>query len=100
MSTYIGTLFLSASYYYCMVRLLIAKKDGTAETVISDGGYIWVWLLSIAYSIFGGLVIYYTFIVTNSDPSDPTIKLERETVGSFDSNNYTFFCDICKTHVL
>lgn len=73
----------------------MTNKSETDNKVISDGGYIWVWLLAIVYSIFGVIVCYFTYKVTNSDPSDPTIKAERETVGSFDSKNFNFYCDIC-----
>ena len=62
---------------------------------------------------FVALVIQ-TVLVTNSDPSDPTTKLNRmhreslkaakdgksDEVVIFNENKFDFFCEVCDTHVL
>lgn len=50
-----------------------------------------------------------TIRVTLSDPTDPTVALERLARMAlknkmaridFDPKNYHFFCEVCDTHVL
>jgi len=50
-----------------------------------------------------------TIKVTLSDPTDPTVALERlarvaydnrMAKVDFDPNDYQFFCEVCDTHVL
>lgn len=54
-------------------------------------------------------MIVFTIRVTKSDPSDPTVALERLVRMAkannmapldFDPNDYQFYCDVCDTHVL
>jgi len=61
------------------------------------------------FSAFLAMVVT-TVSVTNSDPTDPTINLEREYRQSlakeggpkvlFDADKFGFFCSVCDTHVL
>ncbi len=54
-------------------------------------------------------MVVTTAIVTGSDPTDPTVALERlymvakengMATWDFNSDDYHFHCDICDTHVL
>ena len=53
-------------------------------------------------------MVLTTIVVTASNPTDPTIALERQsrlakkdnmTEFKFNENDYRFHCDICNTHV-
>lgn len=66
-------------------------------------------VVTICYIVCFLAMCVTTIIVTSSDPTDPTIALERlaklaRSNGmanlDFDSNDYYFHCDICDTHVL
>lgn len=63
---------------------------------------------SLYFMSFLGMIIF-TVRVTKSDPSDPTVALERlvrlaaenkMAPLDFDPNDYQFYCDVCDTHVL
>jgi palmitoyltransferase len=49
-------------------------------------------------------LLFFLFKSTISDPTDPTIKLERDNKqgikNGFNSENYEFYCNICECHVL
>jgi hypothetical protein len=56
---------------------------------------------AIFFSILIFLVLYYTYLSTIIDPTDPTVYLERlakvkgyDAVG-FNPDNYEFYCNIC-----
>ena len=57
---------------------------------------------------FLGMVIF-TYKTTISDPTDPTVGLERMArlakankmaIIDFNVNEYQFYCEVCDTHVL
>ena len=56
-------------------------------------------VLGSRYSISANYSIFVTAKVTLSDPTDPTVSLEkRELVtptGAFKASEYNFYCDIC-----
>jgi hypothetical protein len=51
-------------------------------------------------------VIKYTYETTIIDPTDKTVYMERKAqllgydIVGFDVNQYEYFCNVCKTHVL
>ena len=57
--------------------------------------------------IFTGIIValwYYIFKSTAEDPSDPTVKFERDfksgVRNGFNEDIYEYHCNICSTHVL
>ena len=70
--------------------------------------------LAVAYFFAFLLMVIQTAIVTGSDPSDPTTKLNRlhreslkaanegkaDEVVIFNENKFEFYCEVCDTHVL
>lgn len=60
--------------------------------------------LVVTYAISFTCMIVYTYRVTVSDPTDPTVALERkfkeQSNTSFQTKDYSYYCDICDTHVL
>ena len=60
--------------------------------------------LAVTYAISFMSMVIYTYRVTISDPTDPTVALERSfkdcSNNSFQTKDYSYFCDICDTHVL
>ena len=70
--------------------------------------FITVILLGLAYICSFSSMLCTMYKVMSSDPSDPTIALERrarlETCALtrkhiFDPDQYSFYCDLCNTHV-
>ena len=64
---------------------------------------ILVVLLSILYLVLSIGVVYYCVKATKADPSDPTIKMQKDTEARgevFDGKDYDFECEICDTAVL
>lgn len=71
-------------------------------------------LYSIAYVAAYVALIVQTAIVTGSDPSDPTVRLERlhreskeafeqkesSHIVDFHPEHFSFFCGVCNAHVL
>ena len=66
-------------------------------------------LFTAGYLISSLLMVIFTVKVTKSDPTDPTVALERfarlakeqRMAGvEFDACDYEFFCEVCDTHVL
>jgi hypothetical protein len=59
---------------------------------------------SSEYFILIVALLFFLFKSTISDPTDPTIKLERDNKqgikNGFNSENYEFYCNICECHVL
>ena len=61
--------------------------------------------LTMVYLVAVICMVFYTYRVTASDPSDPTVALERNyhlnpNQVEFNQLDYSYFCDICNTHVL
>ena len=65
--------------------------------------------LTAAYLICFSLMVIFTVRVTKSDPTDPTVALERfvrlaqeNNMASLDFKvtDYDFYCEVCETHVL
>lgn len=60
-------------------------------------------ILGSVYFILSMFTAYYGYISTKTDPTDPTIGLERlcdEKGVHFDTNSYDFHCHICDAYVL
>ena len=66
-------------------------------------------LLSLLYLLSFTFMVYLVIKVTASDPTDLTTSLERRSRLCtnitdrkliFDQEKYSFFCDLCNTHVL
>ena len=86
----------------CLVRI----ENEQSETLFT------LCILTITYLISYGSMVVYTYRVTISDPTDPTVALERayhaqmkfedsrNNSVSFQTKDYQFYCDICDTHVL
>ena len=92
--SYLAAFFLTGSAYYS-AWLLISIQDSTVNLVTI--------IFTALYTITGILVVYETARVTASDPSDPTVALERASEkkeNGFRQQDYEFYCDICTTHVL
>lgn len=101
------------SWISAVVLLLsfIASYLCLTKAVIDDSIFVKVLLpiAAVTYVISFLSMIVYTFRVTISDPTDPTVLLERQFNAankegdhsiSFQTKDYSFFCDICETHVL
>ena len=92
--------FILASYTVTAVALFMNK---TSEHDVPCG------IITAFYSISFLLMCVMTIRVTKSDPTDPTVALERlaridwrnkMAKIDFDPKNYNFFCEVCDTHVL
>ena len=66
-------------------------------------------VISALYFISFLMMVILTALVTKSDPTDPTISLERLSRTAtkyglekveFNPSDYQFYCDVCDTHVL
>lgn len=66
-------------------------------------------VFTAGYLIASLLMVIFTVRVTKSDPTDPTVALERfarlaneqkMAAVEFDVCEYEFFCEVCDTHVL
>lgn len=66
-------------------------------------------IIAVLYLIAFIMMVVFTIIVTKSDPTDPTVALERLARSAakngfakleFNSSDYNFHCDVCDTHVL
>ena len=58
---------------------------------------------SIVYFVISSLVVYFWYITTKADPSDPTIRAQRLAALNdewFDGSPYEYMCEVCETHVL
>ena len=59
-----------------------------------------------SYSSLIVLVVYFTFMSTYLNPTDPTVSLEKlarikgNSAVNFNPNDYEYYCHICNTHVL
>ena len=95
-------LFIVASFTLLTVALLMVQErtQDRAGTIV----------FAIFYSFFFAAMVATTVVVTASDPSDPTVTLERlsriakankvKLTYRFNATDYSFHCDICNTHVL
>ena len=61
-------------------------------------------IASIEYFILIIVLIILLIKSTISDPTDPTVKMERDNKNGvkngFNPEDYEFFCNICECHVL
>ena len=103
--SWIIALFILAVFIVDAISLVMHAED--------DNLY-WVIPLSVAYAICFTLMVIQTALVTISDPSDPTTKLNRmhreslkaanegkaDRVVIFNENKFEFYCEVCDTHVL
>lgn len=100
--SWIIALFLLGSFTVTVSTLL--NQDGTDEY---EFGCV---IISAIYFVCFLAMVLTTIIVTRSDPTDPTIAMERlaqlsklKKLGpqyKFDESSFQFHCDICDTHVL
>ena len=103
--SWIMAAFICASFILSTVSLLM-HSDAEGG---SNGVDIACSVIAAAYFIsFMGMVIF-TVKVTKSDPTDPTVSLERLARSAlknkmakidFNPEDYQFHCDVCDTHVL
>ena len=111
-----------ASYILALLTFFVVLVQTTSLLMIKNGS-TWVTIIIVVLTIlfvvaFLGMAIT-TVIVTRSDPTDPTVALERELVelrnrpdnkesiqidfGAIDDTIYRtakFYCSICETRVL
>ena len=60
-------------------------------------------ICSLLYLLICWAVVYYWYVTTKADPSDPTIRAQRVAQMNdeeFDSSPYEYQCEVCDTHVL
>jgi len=60
-------------------------------------------LLGSVYLILSVGTVFYGYISTKIDPSDPTISLKKSCDDKgvyFDTNSYDYHCEICDSYVL
>lgn len=58
---------------------------------------------SLGYGSISVFVLYYWYVATRMDPSDPTIRAQRLCEAKyerFNGDKYDFMCEVCDTHVL
>lgn len=106
--SWVITLFILVSFVLTTSALLIEKSD-------HDSTFVAVCIaFSTLYAIAFTSMVVTTVIVTASDPSDPTVnlnRLHRETIAAyqarkadefvqFDEMQFKFYCAVCETHVL
>ena len=107
MLSWIMAAFIFISWTITTVTLLkeaetLSKSDTSSLQVVTL-------VLGVLYLIAFTNMIVWTAKTTASDPSDPTVALERlvrqakknkMACPQFNPNDYSFFCDVCDTHVL
>ena len=102
--SWIVAAFIGISFVIITIALVLSSEDygGSGHDAVCI-------LLAIAYAISFIGMIYFTYLVTASDPTDPTVALERLARTAlqnnmakvdFNPNDYQFHCDVCDTHVL
>ena len=61
-------------------------------------------VLLVVYLLAAIVTIVATIMTTISNPTDPTVELERNyranKENNFQPSGYEFFCAVCNTHVL
>lgn len=97
--SYLLALFNLAVFIMCATVLCKSKPNSTIALIVLYSGF------TIALAI-------YAARTTLSDPTDPTITLERthkwqlensvqnDRRVNFDKSKYSYYCDLCQTHVL
>ena len=109
--TWIYGLFIIVSFVITLITLF-QESFATEESEKDNVGLnVGLFLLSTAFLIsFLGMAVL-DFIVTRSDPTDPTVKYERD-LADYDSHALAaevddiltktaeFYCNICETHVI
>ena len=95
--SWVAAFILLVSFIMAIVCLIILRKDSALEM-------LFIIVLVVTYAISYACMIVYTYRVTVSDPTDPTVALERQFKEqnniSFQTKDYSYYCDICDTHVL
>ena len=90
----------------CLSAISILQRD---EGSVPNGDKIFCGIILGLYLLAYLVMVVTTVIVTKSDPTDPTIALERlarvakkNKFAKLDFNpaDYQFYCDVCDTHVL
>ena len=62
--------------------------------------------LCVLYGLSTCLMVVFTILTTFKDPTDPTVGLERAYKAGlpvptdFKSRHFSYYCDLCDTHVL
>jgi hypothetical protein len=85
--------------FYIVIIPCIVDVDSTGRQALAG-------CLGSFYVVLLALVVKYTYETTIIDPTDKTVYFEREAqlkgydVVNFDVNQYEYFCNVCKTHVL
>ena len=88
-----------------MTAALLNSTDDLGDSGNDMACYIFVATYSLS---FLGMV-FFCAKTTASDPTDPTVNLERLARAAeknnmakvdFNPNDYQFHCDVCDTHVL
>ncbi len=99
--------FIFISFVITATSLISLRLEN--HNLVPDSDYRVMISLSICYFISFLAMVVTTAIVTGSDPTDPTVALERlymvakengMATWDFNSDDYHFHCDICDTHVL
>ena len=96
MLSWLAAVILCASFIMATECLVKLRGDSTAEMYFLA-------FLAVTYAISFISMVVYTYRVTVSDPTDPTVALERsfkDCSTSFQTKDYSYYCDICDTHVL
>ena len=94
--SWVGAILLVVAYALAVASIV---QDADTFSLVALG------LLSFVYLVAVVCMVIYTYRVTASDPSDPTVALERShhlqpNLVEFNQLDYSYFCDICNTHVL
>jgi len=62
----------------------------------------WVILYFVLAGVLDLIIIYYGYITTKSDPSDPIVRQDRYhklTKTYFPEKDYEYYCNFCEAHV-
>ena len=91
----------------CLSAVSISLRED--EDSASTGDFITCGIILGIYLLAYLMMIILTAVVTKSDPTNPTIALERLARAAkrngfakldFNPGEYSFYCDVCDTHVL
>ena len=94
--SWLGAILILIAYILALLTV-VPEADALILTVSA--------LLLAVYLVSYICMVIYTYRVTASNPTDPTVALERAhqespTEVEFNQLEYNYFCDICNTHVL
>ena len=109
MLSWVVAAFIFISFLITTVILLKEADSFVQDNQNASKIQVVIVVLGICYLIAFSNMIIWTALVTGSDPTDPTVHLERlwrqakenkMAEPKFNPNDYSFYCDACDTHVL